>query len=30
MMARLLRALRTYRTLHATWRCAWIMSKRQP
>lgn len=28
MIARVLRALRTYRQLHATWRCAWIMAKR--
>lgn len=25
---RLLRALRTYRTLHATWRAAWTMAER--
>jgi hypothetical protein len=27
-MSRLLRALRTYRKLHATWRAAWIMAER--
>lgn len=28
-IARLLRALRTYRRLHATWRAAWKMSERR-
>jgi hypothetical protein len=28
MIARLLRAIRTYRKLHATWRAAWIMAER--
>lgn len=28
-MTRLLRALRTYRKLHATWRAAWGMSERR-
>jgi len=29
MIARLLRALRTYRKLHATWRAAWGMAERR-
>lgn len=28
-MSRLLRALRTYRKLHATWHAAWVMSERR-
>jgi hypothetical protein len=28
MIARLLRALRTYRNLHASWHVAWTMAER--
>lgn len=29
MIARLIRAMRTYRRLHATWRAAWVMAERR-
>ena len=28
-IARIVRAMRTYRKLHATWRTAWAMSERR-
>jgi hypothetical protein len=28
-IARIVRALRTYRKLHSTWRAAWVLSERR-